>query len=196
MDLGIVLLVFGVIFIAELPDKSLFAALILGSRFPRFPVWLGASAAFLIHVIIAVTAGKLLALLPDHLVHAVVAVLFFAGSLLVLFGKHGLEDPAKEKHAHDQPAHSFGKIFGMAFGVVFIGEWGDITQIAIANYAAQTHDPWSVAVGGTLALWSVTGLAVGLGTRAMNRVPAKLLQRITAGILLLFAIFSAVSAIR
>src|ERR1017187_7766135 len=94
MQLGIIALVFGVIFISELPDKSLFASLILGSRFPSLYVWLGAATAFLVHVIIAFTAGRLLTLLPHRLLEAIIAVLFLGGALLLFFGKHGLEDVA------------------------------------------------------------------------------------------------------
>jgi putative Ca2+/H+ antiporter (TMEM165/GDT1 family) len=59
MHVSIILLVFGVIFISELPDKSLFASLILGSRYPARVVWLGAASAFLIHVVLGVTARNL-----------------------------------------------------------------------------------------------------------------------------------------
>jgi putative Ca2+/H+ antiporter (TMEM165/GDT1 family) len=196
MHLATILLVFGVIFIAELPDKSLFAALILGTKFPKFAVWLGASAAFLIHVVVAVTAGKLLRLLPNHLVHAIVALLFLAGALLIIFGKHGLEDSHKTPEAATTTRHSFWKVFVTAFSLVFIGEWGDITQIATANYAATLHDPWSVGVGAGLALCSVTAIAVGLGTKVLSLIPAKLMQRLTAAVLLLFAVISAIEAFR
>jgi putative Ca2+/H+ antiporter (TMEM165/GDT1 family) len=195
MDLNVILLVFGVIFIAELPDKSLFASLILSTRYHAGYVWLGAAAAFLVHVIIAVTAGRLITLLPHHVVELVVGLLFIAGAALVLFGKHGLEDGARGKELSDKEAHSFRKVFGTAFGIVFIGEWGDITQIAIANYAAK-YNALSVAVGGTLGLWAVTGLAIVAGGKVLNVVPPKVLQRITGLILLGFGIFNLVSVFR
>jgi putative Ca2+/H+ antiporter (TMEM165/GDT1 family) len=190
------LLVFGVIFIAELPDKSLFAALILGTKYPRFAVWLGAATAFLIHVIIALTAGKALTLLPQNIVHIVISLLFLAGALMVLFGKHGLEDSHKTTEAASTASHNFWRVFATAFGVVFIGEWGDITQVATANYAAHYHDPLSVGLGAVFALWTVTGLAIIFGTRALSLIPAKLLQRITAAVLLIFALLSAVASFK
>ncbi len=194
MHLGIILIVFGVIFISELPDKSLFASLILGKRFPARLVWLGAASAFLVHVIIAVAAGRLLTLLPHRTLAAVIAMLFLFGAGLLFFGKHGLE----EEHSPSKSDHKIGahKIFATAFGVTFLGEWGDITQITTANYAAHYHDPWSVGIGSVLALWTVTALAVTVGTRALTLIPHKLRQRITASILLIFGIFSAVSATR
>lgn len=201
MHFDVILLVFAVIFIAELPDKSLFASLILGSRFPAWYVWLGAAAAFTVHVIIAVTAGKLLTFLPHKTLEVVVGLLFLSGALLLFFGKHGVEEEAP--HPKDQPGKTgkklnshFWKIFATSFGVVFIGEWGDVTQIATANYAAHFHDPWSVGVGAVLALWAVTGLAVTVGVKALTLVPPKVLQTITGCVLLLFAAISLYSAMR
>lgn len=193
-DPAVALLVFGVIFLAELPDKSMFATLVLGNRYPSFYVWLGASSAFFVHVIIAVAAAKLLTLLPHDLMEIVIGLLFLAGSILLFFGKHGAEDLAKHK-PRPRDGHRPLKVFVTAFSVIFIGEWGDITQIATANYAAKYHDPVSVAVGAAAALWTVTALAVGVGSKVLGLVPPKLLLRIVACIMLLFAILSFRSAI-
>jgi putative Ca2+/H+ antiporter (TMEM165/GDT1 family) len=197
MDFGVILLVFSVIFIAELPDKSLFASLVLGSRFPAWYVWLGAAAAFLIHVLIAVTAGKLLTFLPHQTLEIVVGLLFLSGALLLFFGKHGVEEqPKLDKKKAPSSSNQAWKIFATSFGVVFLGEWGDVTQIATANYAAHFHNPWSVGIGALLALWTVSALAVTIGVKALTLVPPRLLQTITGSVLLLFAILSFFSALR
>jgi len=196
MNIGLILLVLGIIFVAELPDKSLFAALVLGSKFPALYVWLGAAAAFLIHVIIAVSAGKLLTLLPRQTMEFVIAALFFAGSILLFFGKHSVEDPPPAAKDVPDAVHHPLKVFITAFSVVFIGEWGDITQIATANYAAKYHDPWSVAIGATLGLWLVTALAIKAGSKLLDLIPANVLLRIMGGIMLIFAIISLSSALR
>ncbi len=196
MHFAIIALVFGVMFIAELPDKSLFASLILGNRFPAFWVWLGAASAFLIHVIIAVTAGHLLTLLPHRLVEAIIAALFLGGALLLFFGKHSVDEHIHGRKPKEVATHSFRKVYATSFGVVFLGEWGDITQIATANYAAKYHDAVNVAIGAVLGLWTVTALAIIAGSRILSLVHPKLLQRITGVILLFFAVISAVAAIR
>src|SRR5437660_4762459 len=82
----VILLVFGVIALAELPDKSLFASLVLGTRYPARWVFTGVAAAFLAHVVIAVTAGGVLSLLPHRVVEAVVAVLFAVGAVVMFRG--------------------------------------------------------------------------------------------------------------
>ncbi len=189
MDIAIIAIVLGVIFIAELPDKSLFASLVLGTKFRGLYVWFGAAAAFLVHVTIAISAGQALTLLPHKLVETVVALLFLAGSLLLFFGKQGFEE-AKDSSIAKPQNHSFLKVFSTSFGVIFIGEWGDITQITTANYAAHYHNPLSVGVGAVLGLWAVTAFAIAAGSKVLKGVPGRLLQRITACILLLFALYS------
>lgn len=198
MDFKVAAIVFGVIFISELPDKSLFASLILGIKYKKSYVFLGAAAAFLVHVTIAVTAGQALTLLPHRLLEVIISTLFFAGAAIVFFGKHGIEsEPEPRKVAKtESETTQFWKIFGTSFGVVFIGEWGDITQIATANYTAHYHDPLSVAIGATLALWAATALAIIVGSKLIKIVPAKLFQRITGTVLVIFGCVSAYSAIQ
>lgn len=197
MDISIIAVVFGVIFIGELPDKSMFASLALSTRFRKSYVWCGAAAAFLVHVLIAVTAGHFLTLLPKQPLDFAVGALFLLGAGLLLFGKD--EDEADERAAKpkDKIANqSFLKVFGTSFAVIFLGEWGDITQIATANYAAKYHNTLSVAIGAVTALWLVAALGITLGSKLLKHVPARILQRTTAGILLLFAIISVVAGLK
>src|ERR1700678_3964384 len=76
--------VFGVTFVAELPDKSMFASLVLGTRYRPAYVWLGVAAAFAVHVILAVVAGGLLTLAPRSVVDFVTAALFLGGAVWML----------------------------------------------------------------------------------------------------------------
>lgn len=195
----VVVIVFGVVALAELPDKSLFASLVLSTRYRAGYVFVGVAAAFVVHVAIAVSAGRLLTLLPHRLVAAVVAVLFAGGA--VLLWRHGDEPPEPvDARAPAEPAGradpSFRRVALTSFGVVFIGEWGDITQVVTANYAARYHDLLSVAVGATLGLWAVAGLAVTAGRRLLEYLPAPLVRRVAAAVLIVFAVLSAVQAIR
>ena len=98
LDLAVLLATFAVIFPAELPDKSFVATLVLATRYPRLWVWLGASAAFGIQMVIAVAAGQLLSLLPRELVLGVTAVLFAVGAVMLVRG--GLR--ARDEEAADE----------------------------------------------------------------------------------------------
>lgn len=195
--LAIIATVFGITFLAELPDKSLFASLVLGTRYGRLPVWTGASAAFAVHVVIAVTAGQLLTLLPHRLLEAIVACLFLAGSGYLLVSSFRQDSPEDGTDAARESSGglSFRKIAVMSFGVVFLSEWGDITQITTANLAARYADPLAVAIGAALGLCAVAALAVNLGAKSLTVIPMAWVQRITGTILLGFGVYSAVQAI-
>ena len=147
---------FGVVFLAELPDKTAIASLILGARYRPSWVFAGVAAAFLVHVALAVAAGSLLALVPRRPLEAIVAVLFLAGAVLML-RSHGREDG--EEEAEEAPDlgddAGFGKVAGTAFGVIMVAEFGDLTQIVTANLAAKFADPLAVGLGATLGLWAV-----------------------------------------
>jgi putative Ca2+/H+ antiporter (TMEM165/GDT1 family) len=84
----------------------------------------------------------------------------------------------------------------MAYSLIFIGEWGDITQIATANYAAKYHDPLSVTIGAVLGLWAVSALAVTVGNRLLGLIPAGILLRLMGVIMLTFAVLSIISAFK
>lgn len=92
MTIGLIALVFGIVLIAELPDKTMFASLMLGTRFAARWVFLGAAAAFTVHVLIAVTAGSLLRLLPHRLLEFIIAGLFGLGAVFMLHASRSEDD--------------------------------------------------------------------------------------------------------
>jgi Ca2+/H+ antiporter, TMEM165/GDT1 family len=194
VDLAVALTAFAVIFPAELPDKSLFASLVLGTRFRPLPVFCGVAAAFAVHVVIAVAVGGVFALLPRRLVLFVVAALFAGGSVLLLTGRE--DDQQAVATARDAADQHPLRVALASFGVVFLGEWGDITQITTANLAARYGDPLSVGIGALLALWSVAALALTLGRGLLRRVPTRLVRRLTGAVLGALALVTLVEAIR
>jgi Ca2+/H+ antiporter, TMEM165/GDT1 family len=185
---------FALTFLAELPDKSMFASLVLGTRYRASWVWAGAAAALAMHMAIAVTAGQLIALLPRHIVDGVVAGLFLAGSGYLCWTSFRSEDGEQTATARvSGPRASFLAVAGTSFAVVFLAEWGDVTQLTAANLAAR-YNPLLVFAGSTLGLWAVAALAVTVGAKVLNFVPARWVRRITAGILLVLGIYAAVLA--
>jgi putative Ca2+/H+ antiporter (TMEM165/GDT1 family) len=157
-------------------------------------VFCGVAAAFAVHVVIAVSVGSVFALLPERLVLFVVAALFAGGSALLLFGKEDKEDEAEATRpvADRRPL----RVALASFGVVFLGEWGDITQITTANLAARYGDPVSVGLGALLALWSVSALALTVGRGLVARVPTRLVRRLTGVVLAVLAVVTLVEAVR
>jgi Ca2+/H+ antiporter, TMEM165/GDT1 family len=167
-----VLTAFGLIFLAELPDKTMFASLAMGTRMRPLYVWFGTSTAFIVHVTIAVGAGSLISLLPNTAVKLVSAALFAFGAVVLL--RSGGDD------GHDEAGRAmtgFRPVYSTAFVAVFIGEWGDLTQITTANLAA-TNGWLPTAIGSAAALMSVSALALVVGRFIAKRVPLKTVQRV------------------
>jgi putative Ca2+/H+ antiporter (TMEM165/GDT1 family) len=191
MDLYIALVTFPVIFLGELPDKTMFANLVMATRGKPLQVWLGSAGAFAVHVAFATTIGAaLFALLPRRLLDGVVAGMFLAAAVYAWWLKGREED-----HVGAQPASGRSALL-TAFVVIFVAEWGDLTQVLTATLAARYHSPASVAVGSVVALWVVAGLAV-LGGRTLLRFtsPATI-RRVTAVVLVGLAGYTAWSAVR
>jgi Ca2+/H+ antiporter, TMEM165/GDT1 family len=193
--LAVIAVAFTLTFLAELPDKSMVASLVLGTQYRPVWVWVGAAAAFTVQMAIAVTAGQLLALLPGHVVEAVVAALFIAGSVYLWLTSRRPQEPGSEDAVErDAFAASFPRVAAMSFTVVFLAEWGDITQVTAANLAAR-YGPLLVFTGATLGLWAVTAVAVSVGAKSLDFIPMVWVRRITALILLAMGIYTAVLAI-
>lgn len=200
MSLVVALTVFATIFPAELPDKTFVAVLVLSTRFAPFPVWVGAAAAFVVQSIVAVTAGGLVSLLPKQPVRAVTAALFLLGAIVLL----RLQDEEPEEEAaevedevRDVPRRaSFRRAALTTFGVLFAAEWGDLSQVLTAAFAARYRDPLSVGVGATLALWLVAGLGALGGRSLLKLIPVIWIRRIAAALFFAFAVVTAVDAAR
>jgi putative Ca2+/H+ antiporter (TMEM165/GDT1 family) len=194
VDLSVIATAFILVLPVELPDKTLFASLVLATRFPHWPVFVGVGAAFGLQVAIAVTAGSLLSLLPDALVSGVVAVLFLVGA--VILWRSASSGPEDEELEETKQASSFLRVAAISFGVLFAAEWGDLSQLATAGLAARYDEPLSVFVGAWAALLVVSGLAVFLGKKLADRLPIAIIRRVAAGLFLVFALFAIVETVR
>ncbi|MHB8420086.1 MAG: TMEM165/GDT1 family protein [Myxococcales bacterium] len=179
----------GLIFVAELGDKTLLTVLLLSTRNRPLPIFLGACAAFLLHTGIAVAFGQILAFVPPSLVRWATAALFaLFGALLLLRGPE----------AEGEAAGASGRPFATAFAFIFLAEWGDMTQILTATLVARDRAALgrlaasaAVFAGATLGLWLGTAVAVLLGRTVGRRLPARGV-RVVAG--LCFLAFAALTA--
>lgn len=171
--------VFGVIFVAELPDKTALAALILATKYRALPVFLGASLALTMQSLVAVAAGSLFSLLPPRPIHLATGLVFLVSAVLMWLRKEESETTQTPKDDGAGP-RAFWRPMTTVFGVVFVAEWGDLTQIATAAFAAHERAPLVVFAASTLALWAVTGIAVGVGNRAGKMLNEKVTKRVAA----------------
>jgi len=192
--------VFGLVVVAELPDKTMIANIVMGSRGRPVPVWIGSTGAFAVHAALAVLAGRLVQLLPHHVLETVVAVLFGLGALYLL-----LVPEKKERERGEAGAAREGqvgtttpawRVTAGAFGVILVGEVGDITQLLIVNLEARYKAPGSVFVGGFVALAAVAALAVFSGRALLRVLPLSAIRRIGGVVLLGFCAYSVYTLVR
>ena len=194
MVLSVIATAFVLVLPVELPDKTLFASLVLATRFPPLPVFVGVGTAFGLQVAIAVTAGSLLSLLPEALVSAVVAVLFLVGA--VILWRSATSGPEEEELDETKQGTSFLRVAAISFGVLFAAEWGDLSQLATAGLAARYDAPVSVFIGSWAALLTVSALAVFLGKKLADRLPIALIRRVAAVLFLVFAVLAVIETVR
>jgi putative Ca2+/H+ antiporter (TMEM165/GDT1 family) len=193
VSLAVLVTVFGVVFIGELPDKTMFASLLLAARGRTGLVWLGVASAFLVHVAIAVTIGGVLfTLLPHRLLQAIVALMFLLGALISFRDKG--ENDEDEQPRQLSPGADGARTVGTAFVVIFIAEWGDLTQILTANLAARYDNPLLVGFAALMALWCVAAVAMVAG-RLIRHLPVVFVRRVTGVVLLVLALLAAFDAV-
>lgn len=195
MDAALIGTAFAVVFLAELPDKTALASLVLATKYPARYVFTGAALGFAVQVVIALALGSLLGLLPHRPLEAVVGVLFLGGAVLML--RHsspdegGQDDPAAGAPSVRTP----WRATLTSFTVITIAEFGDLTQIVTANLAAK-YDWLSIGIGALAALWCVALLAI-IGGRALLRVvPVKVVARAAALVMAFLGVVSLISAVR
>jgi putative Ca2+/H+ antiporter (TMEM165/GDT1 family) len=175
MSLELFFTVFGVIFVAELPDKTALATLVLATRHKAAPVFLGSALALSVQSTIAVGAGALGAKLPAEPVQIGSGALFLVCAVLMWIRKP--DNDEEEDGAADK---GFWRALGTTFGAVFIAEWGDLTQIGTAAFEAQYHAWLTVMLASIAALWCVSAIAVFVGNKAGKLLDPKITQKVAA----------------
>lgn len=173
---------FLLIVLAEMGDKSQLVCMALAGRHRHWPVIIGASSAFLILNLLAVLFGALVAgWIPDFWIAIVVALLFAA------FGLHNLvfADSAEEA-PENLPARAGMGIFLTTLMLIFIAEFGDKTQLAVAALASDWPGV-AVWVGASLALIVTSALGVWAGRKLLARLPLVWIHRFSGVLFLGFA---------
>lgn len=174
---------FGLVFLAELGDKSQLVCMTLAARHRHWPVLIGAAAAFLLLNTLAVVFGAGLShWVPERVVAAAVAILFAVFGILSLM--------AKEEDGDEDIVEGSGHgIFATTFLMIFLAEMGDKTQIAVAGMAS-TLPVIPVWIGATLALFTTSALGVVAGRKLLTRIPLHRLHQISGIFFLILAAFA------
>jgi putative Ca2+/H+ antiporter (TMEM165/GDT1 family) len=182
LDLSLFASTFALIFMAELPDKTAFATLLLATRGNPWAIFIGVASAFLVQSAVAVTFGSILSALPEQWVHRGAGVLFLIFAYLMWTRKEE-DDETEERESvskHSAPSSRFWQNVQSSFVVIFIAEWGDLTQLATASLAARYRAPLTIFLAATLSLWCVTAIAITVGNRAKHLIRPGLIKKIAA----------------
>ena len=171
---------FGVIFVAELGDKSQLMALAFATRYRAWPVIAAiTTATTIVHLGSVALGAGFNEVLPARWVNLVAALAFFGFAAWTL-GGDALSDV--ERRRAQQNARSAFLTVGVAF---FLAELGDKTMLATITLATQ-HGWVGVWVGSTLGMVVADALAIVIGRQLGTRLPERAVRY---GAAALFAIF-------
>jgi len=185
MDWATLFSAFGLLFVAELGDKTQLAVITQVCKYRRpWQIFLGASLALAAVTGLGIALGQLLgALVPELLMRRLAAGAFVVIGLLILYNLVRTRDtagdacacttePVKPEDARRQNWLAFSSTFGL----LFVAELGDKTQLAALSMATKVDSPWSVFIGATAALIAVAGLGVIFGQGLCRIIPERKLK--------------------
>ena len=196
LDLTTAAIVFGLIFLIELPDKTFIATLVMSTRFRPLLVWIGVTAAFFVQTVVSVLIGGVLTKLPKTPIEIFATLMFLIGGFLLLRGAGKADEEEAETEEEFDAKTAKGRdlrgwhVVSLCFGILFLAEWGDLSQILTASLVLKYQDPVSVFVGAFLALATVSGLAAVLGRVLLKKMRLSTLRRIGGVVCLLLAALS------
>lgn len=173
---------FGVIFLAELGDKSQLMALTFATRYRAVPVLVGITVATaLVHLVSVVVGAAIGAALPTRALNVLAGLAFFAFGAWTLRGDRLDED---EERKAEQATGSVVLAVGGAF---FLAELGDKTMLATITLAT-TEEPWGTWLGSTAGMVAADAIAIGIGALLGTRLPERAIKLFAAAMFVAFGV--------
>jgi Ca2+/H+ antiporter, TMEM165/GDT1 family len=175
------LLAFGVVFVAELGDKSQLMTLAFAARYRLVPVLVGIAAAGAVVMALSVLVGAALGdVLPTD------AMTVLAGLAFLAFAAWTVREADDEEEAVTAPRRSGSAVLTVG-GAFLLAELGDKTMLATVTLAG-THGPWGTWAGATLGMVAANLLAVAGGRALGSRLPARTVRLAAAALFALFGV--------
>ena len=193
MNIGTFLGIFALMFVLELPDKTMIATIVMSTKARPTSIVIGASSAFVVQMGLAVLAGGLLTLFPPRIKDIIVGLLFLGGAAYLLLVSEKTIEQEGEREAANEKAGSRWREISTAFTVIFIGEFGDLTQIQAANFSAKTHKPLEVFLASSLAMILISFVGA-FGGQLLQRVVPLAKIRMAGGVI--FALLGVYTLLR
>jgi putative Ca2+/H+ antiporter (TMEM165/GDT1 family) len=184
--------------VSELGDKTFFITAILAMRHSRRWVFAGAVAALALMTVLSVLVGQFATLLPPPVLKGAEIALFTFFGIKLLYeaakmpaaGSSEADEAAaavSKAEAELKPKPSHRAVMTEAFGLTFIAEWGDRTQIATIALAAA-KPPVGVVLGAVLGHAICAVIAVYCGGWLCGKISERTLTAVGGGLFLLFAV--------
>ena len=179
---------FGIIFVAELGDKSQLMALGFATRYPAVPVLIGITLATAIVHLASVALGAAVgAALPERAIEAASGVAFLVFAVWTLRGDTlDDEDEARLTQSH-------GSVILTVGGLVLLSELGDKTMLATITLATE-YGLFGVWLGSTLGMVAADAIAIVVGRVAGDRLPQRAIRIGAATIFAIIGVISLVAA--
>ncbi|MDP9221349.1 MAG: TMEM165/GDT1 family protein [Actinomycetota bacterium] len=198
MSLSVILTAFILIVPVELPDKTFVATLVLATRYRPLAVWVGVGLAFAVQTVVAVTLGRVVAELPRRPVTAFAAAMFLLGAIVLLRGARQADQEEAETEAEFagkcKPGVTGLRAVTTSFVILFVAEWGDLSQLLTAGLVVRSGHPISVFVGAWAGLLLVSGIGAVAGRWLLGRVRLATVRRVGGGVCLVLAVITALQA--
>ena len=168
----IALLSFWTVFLAELVgDKSIYSIASLSIRYSAAVVFSGITLAFAGKMLVAVLLVRLLVRL-HFWTDMISAVAFFISALFLW-----LKEPEPGKPPDNQKG-AWGKGMAVCFVALFLTEWGDPSQVAVAALSLKSQSLLAPWLGGTLAMATKGGMAITVGLKLRQRFSQQVLRTV------------------
>jgi Ca2+/H+ antiporter, TMEM165/GDT1 family len=178
------LLSFGVIFLAELGDKSQLMALAFAARYPAIPVLIAISLATALVHAGSVAVGRTVALaIPSNVVSIAAGLAFLAFAAWTLRGD--VLGGADEARTRREGAGSVILTVGTAF---FLAELGDKTMLATVTLATH-EEALGTWLGSTAGMVAADAIAIGIGNFVGARLPDRAIRVVAAVAFVAFGLF-------
>lgn len=177
-------LAFGIIFVAELGDKSQLTAMTFAARYGFWPVVTGIAVATAALMFISVNLGRVLGdVLPGGWISLLAGLAFIGFGLWTLRGDDDEDDETEDLH---DPKSKWAVAVAVG-GAFFLAELGDKTMLA--TFALATNNEWfGTWIGSTLGMVSADVLAIALGAWLGKTLPTEVIKY---GAAVLFFMFGA-----
>jgi putative Ca2+/H+ antiporter (TMEM165/GDT1 family) len=189
VDWRILLSTLGLVFVAELGDKTQLAVVTQTCKYRRpWAVFAGASLALILVTLVGALGGQVLSrFIPPALLQTIAALAFVVMGVLIareawIAARTG--DQACACPTAEPECAGLGwdwRAFGSTLSLLFVAELGDKTQLAVLSLSSKAASPWVVFAGGALALTAVTGIGVIGGQGLCRLIPERVLLAVSAG---------------